>query len=606
MSTYLEKQPITSLESTQKILLLEQTINFLQKKIRAATHWYKRMTGMVSQHSAWKSDLLLERTLHDERYQDMAEMRQLLFDDWKTLTDEMALSMTPFYQFGEQGVNDSYQESLVELAENFATSQQQKGAPDKRALTELKTSVRLIDWIQSPQTSLGKHLIWISPRGSKAEGYPGEDQKNPVMINVYEKRDEGTFLKQSKSWASNQQLHELQQQLALLGQVLPQKEELAHQFAVTHPNHQIIDSLVELPPTVPYNQIEHYIYTTEQTWAVKRSDFPTFDHQEFNFFREEIYTHLEQAIINALFKAQQLQSQDLLTTKDYKKTLRHLDELIYFAQAAILKWIENQEKQLESIQVLHNFALATTLSQQKAQGISLSMEQVVQFAELSRFFTISGRFLGLLQCGTFTPFTLPITIMKQPFSLGSLGEFQVAVESMSAFSRLQLFNEISNMSYQQVVINGTPWMVPASYLETTDWLENNPQFLGPCNIPLTDDPLAFQMTEPEFNQYLQQLQSSLQQEQIASIEEQLEKIPADDLPEAQQLVNILKRILLKESVGLNDLLNNTLVTTESYFLLEPEDLQKLTAASGPTIIEVLRQIAHKLLEEQPLLKLELV
>lgn len=601
---------------------------FILDFLDQATQQYKKLTyvvrkfrGLESRVSVWNSKALLERFSQSE-YESVDAIRSALWMDWQTLLHETFFWKTPTYELFSTGVDQSYQEELPEIGQNFIDNQQRKGADPTRAEIENNNMRRLNHWMNDPDATASV-LVWISPRGKKSEGYPGLDAKNPVMVNYYLRNSSGEVsYQQFKVWSDNTELQALQQQLMVNfdGQLL--HNNLSNQIQLAA-ELQIIDQLIKLPATFSATDIETPLNENEDRWPVERSQFPVINLAEFNQLSQRVFEHYFQAVLSPLTNQDET---------SLKKQLQQLDVLFSSAFQAMLKYGEQflpadnkqqtHKKQIEKLtidQIFNRYQEKSTLQTNVLSGKKLTPAQIGKLKELNTFFMVSNRMFSLAQCGVFSPISLA-------FKVNSFAGLKTELGGLSITNKQELLKQLEQEEFIELDLTDQGatqvWMVPASYLadpgcrvgtgeEKDGFVMENGRVYGPCitpefpfGIPL-DDPLeqlAMPLTQQQYNELLHTLQLETQESQFDEIEQHLQENLDDQAPDSYliwQTFHQIKDKILKPTLSIQELLNSDFVSQKAKLWLDEDEYGLLTSLTNAReILAALEKIWFKMFQEE--------
>lgn len=493
--------------------------------------------------------------------------------DLRSFFDEYAAFMPVVrYDYGINGMMNGYSQSMTEIAANHLDDLIEKGMPLERASAELAVAQAVESWMRTPNLPVGERYLAISPRGSKAEGYPGLNQKNYIFINIFEKTETGFALQQYRSYEPNADLPALQKKLRQTtnGRFTP-----ALAAEPIRQDLQVISNLMHISTSASLAEIESILFENKHKWPVKIEKLPQLNAQRY---QQEL-----SAVI--VFCLQQF---DALTTADHetKSMIDQYDLLITTVKEYFIKWVEdhasNYHKELPADYSLKFEEIKSVweikAAQEEGQKISGEEKKLLKHFKTVTALNPSLPLRGLTSwahCITGTPFSATTKLMNlrlnqlSATNILSLNQQSLTeVLSMNEKEKKELQNQLLTLIRIQVGPEG--WYVPADYLAEPGcyWDEATKQAFGPCHIPLNQDPLV--MTEAEYAAVM-----------AALFAEDLENDPSLSLEEkvfGKQLLKKLQAKLFKASIGLDTLINN--------------DLLDISASLGPT----LNQLKHELYE----------
>lgn len=298
--------------------------------------------------------LLTKHNLAETRPQILNELRP----DLKSFLDEYAALLPVVkYEYGPQGMKNGYSQSMVQIAQHHLQEQELKGLPIDRAVMEVSVAETIEQWMHTPDLPLGSKIISVSPRGSKEEGYPGQNQKNYIFINVFEKTETGFLFQQYRSYDSLDETFQFQEALhKKLGGTRKYATQLPQQRKDLH----AIASLVTLEPTVPLSAIEPFIYAHKDSWPVDiDTELPKLDWAAYSDISAQTVEFCLQQFI------------ELTDDPNFSgKACEHYTLLINTVKESLIKWVETHALNYESKQKDHQMDFDQILAVWKAKCAS--------------------------------------------------------------------------------------------------------------------------------------------------------------------------------------------------------------------------------------------
>ncbi len=453
---------------------------------------------MHKEHTLWNSDHYFDADSASDA-EHLAAVEARLTQDLTSFFDEYSfLRAAVLYEYGPTGMRGGYTQTLSEVTTRFLEHLQQQGRPVTRAAVEVTASLAIEHWMkQHPHTQKPERIITISPRGTEAELYPGLDEKNYIFINVFEKNNTSFFLRQYRSYDTNSQLPDLQKRLVAVAPQTGYIEQLSEDTHL-HPDHQTITRVVHIPHSVPLADIEAAVYSHKKAWPVDID-------RELPHVPSRLRVHeLERttAYCRTVFRELVL-NQDLeLLEKSAAFT-----ELVQLVRAALLKWTEDHASNYhqtteEMLQYHLDLDLITQswrikLKERKGAQLEVTEQAVLtqfnQVTQLSSLLPLQEA-ASWAHCIVGTPQSLLLqSVMNSSgiFTPTSALDLRSFISHMSAQERTKLAESIQ--SYVRITVAGEVWYVPSSYLAEPGCFydEKSGMVMGPCNIPLKDDPLAY-------------------------------------------------------------------------------------------------------------------
>lgn len=266
-------------------------------------------------------------------------LRELSVDLQSFFDEHAALMSVVKYDYGPNGIQNGYSQSMAEIAQHHLEFQQLNDLPLERASLELAVAQTVEAWMADEQVEVGARLASISPRGTKPEGYPGLDLRNYALVNVFEKTKDGFVLQQYRSYDPNQYFPQLQDKLleSCSGKLLLAAQPHTRQDLTT------INSLVEVPPTFDLSQIEHLVYAHKKKWKVNiDTQLPKLDLAQY------------QALTNQTVQFCLKEFEQLLEkSADTETTIKHFDLLILTVKESVTKWTETHAQNYEQTEDTH-------------------------------------------------------------------------------------------------------------------------------------------------------------------------------------------------------------------------------------------------------------
>lgn len=286
---------------------------------------------------------------------------QSFFDEYAALLPRVK------YEYGTSGMKNGYTQSMVQVAQHHLEEQELKNLPTERAMMEVSVAQAVESWMSTPDLPPGSKIVCISPRGSKQEGYPGQNKMNYIFVNVFEKKHDGFVLHQYRSYDTLDQSVQLQS-------LLVNEETGSLQYAAPLPQPRkdlhVIASLVKCSPEIALSDIESYIYAHKQSWAVDvESELPQLDWNNYAAVSR-------QAVELCLQQFTELTNDSAVSTQ----TEEHFTLLVTTIKESLIKWVETHALNYESKGARHQLEFDQVLSVWKARcsqvdGKKLDSEQ---------------------------------------------------------------------------------------------------------------------------------------------------------------------------------------------------------------------------------------
>lgn len=452
-----------------------------------------QVRGRESRNTAFNSRMVLEQLYFNSFERNPQALRTMLQSDFETFLDEAVAWKTPWYQYDPLGVARSYiHTSMEHVGERFVTEQAKKGRTTSRAEVELDAMAELVAWMEDPETPEGSLLIWMSPRGTKGEGYLGLESDKPVKINLYLKQEEGALFRQYTTWHPNNVLPQLQEALQEAGgkaafatQTKPILEDHATiaRFLTFGPEHWLAQELMadaeinahnnqaapdifeadffeadifdaETASTAPtpratqtrhaeqkgISDFETWLYASEESWAQDRSDTLVGPNNElWQLFLEvrqpfvELYLEMAERMISYVMP--DCSSLDELRSHpDYTRLIRSLDNVFSLCFGSVITVLSEAGDSLE-------------FSADKASGLSSGA--------IPNETLLSDRVKQLLRQAQDSSYALLKQLHREQLSVKDKASLLLSSDTLQAVS------QISSLAQCGIV---APFTAPASML----------------------------------------------------------------------------------------------------------------------------------------------
>jgi hypothetical protein len=428
-----------------------------------------------------------------------AESQQLVTNqltaDLTSFFDEYAfLRASVVYEYDQHGMRNGYTEKVSEIAHNFVERLEQDGKPTERAKLEESVARYVEAWMGSDRVQVGERLMFISPRGSQQELYPGLDERNYVFVNIYEKTETGFLFRQYRSYDPNKQLPVVLKEVA--AQTGGGLQRITTDTEV-HPDHQTIATAVHIPTGQALERIEQIIYKNKARW---RSDI---DRDLPNLPEVAAQLQLATVLSFCLSEFTQLAHEP----GEHSEKVVAFDLLINTVKKTLLKWVENHalnydpDKQKDFQIDLEEIRTAWQLEVKKSNGEKLEKEEQAALKKFVASVNLSSTLplksaASWAHCITGTPTsllkfrpTIPRTAVMDIRGGGAAFALLSGEEKSEMLSNLQ--------GYVQVTVNGENWYVPPEYLTGKGCYFDADYgvVMGPCGLPLSEDPFALQAAD---------------------------------------------------------------------------------------------------------------
>lgn len=578
----------------------------ITRPIHRAEYSLRKIRGLESRHSVWNAKQVMADFIDVQKYvaetgapREMVReiTESLLARNWETFLDEVVGWKTPEYDYTHFGLPHGYMRSMNGMGYKFVEALHQKGGNTLRAEVEGNNMQRLTHWM-SQSHPLGTQLFWLSVRGSKADGYPGEGLENPNMINIYtqgevtEENPTGVTYQQYKSWLAPDDIP------AFHSEVLKSGYLLGGQFHTTTDlpgDLAIIDQLIELPPDHGMDW-EALIYQDEAKWETKREDYPIFGLEAFETFRNQVFTEYFNHIFSHLYSAWfefQHQGDQYWNSREYRHALKALDTYFLSCAESVFKWTDDFDQRsvkTERQDYIAKFKKKLKISTKEPlteetnlqllserldlqtrvlRGDALTAAERQRLNKLGQLYRVSNRALSLGQCGALSPFSLAMKAGR--------------LESMPLPTRKERLAYLG--TYVRLDLPGAKevYMVPPSYLEAPGCRvvtegPNKGEVEGPCGL-LLSNPEDDAMTEAEWLTEKHKVAQSIQESELADIVLSEAATPE----EAQRFESLVDRLTTR-------LFNNSL----DYLISGIPELSYEAYQLPPEMFRLLRESNHRL------------
>lgn len=504
-----------------------------------------------------------------------AESQQLVTNqltaDLTSFFDEYAfLRASVVYKYNQHGMQNGYSEKVSEIAHNFVAKLEEQGRPAERAKLEESVAGYVEAWMGSERVQVGERLMFISPRGSQEELYPGLDERNYVFVNIYEKTESGFLFRQYRSYDPNKKLPDV---LATVAASSSGQLQRITPAAVTHPDHETIVTAAHIPASQALENLERIIYTNKAKW---RSDI---DRDLPNLPELQAQQEQQKMLSFCLSEFSELANTDL----PHEQKVAAFDLLITTAKKALLKWVENHalnydpEKQ-QTFEINYDeLKIAWQIGVKKAKGEKLEKEEQNVLKKATALLTLNPTLplksaASWAHCITGTPFSL-IKLQPNLLQLSSM-DLRAGGAGFALLSFEEKTEMLSDLQgYIPVDVNGERWFVPAEYLTGKGcyYDEDLGVVMGPCGLPLSEDPYA--LRESDYFALLSQLR-------MPEYSAELEKLSFTERIRVTTLYHSLQEQLFVHTASLERILFHDIFVQNSAL---PEELRVLRQEIGPTV-----------------------
>lgn len=513
-----------------------------------------------------------QHTIHNQLRADISSF----FDEYAFLRSKVS------YDYGLNGIQNGYSESMSTIAENFLEKMRTEERPIERAELELDVSHYVEAWMRSPKVQVGEKIMMISPRGSQAELYPGLDERNYVFVNVYEKTEAGFTFQQYRNYDANAYLPQLQKTLAQsLGGSL-------QKITNRHPDydtHATIATAVYLPSEVSMEQVEAVVYKNKAKWKTNIDrDLPQLPAASMQEKLKEVTAFCLAEFTTLAGSEYSLQEKNLA-----------FNLLVRLVKNTLLKWVENNAtnydpaKQKDFVFDLQTIKSAWHLEFKQQLGEKLDTEE----KKLVKFFKTSIELSNTLplksmaqwaHCVTGTPLSLlrmkALTSNKlfMDISGSSYGSTEISIQQKQEMKK-QL------EGYIRLTIHGETWFVPPDYLTEKGCYfdEKTGLVMGPCDLPLEEDPYA--LTLEEYTSIMEELNQLRNDPDLNAL----------SLSEQERVIQLYYHLRLKlfvSSASFQQILQQDILVTKTDLDEELHDLHDSLRVAIDPFIGLLRYLVQ--------------
>lgn len=525
-----------------------------------------------------------------------------------------------------------YSTELITMTTAFTDILAKDGKYVSRGELETQVLTMVKSWAWQSAEEPGSYLLWTSPPDTEENGYPGIDslsnwrrqESNHSFIYVIwaEKLTESVVrihTRQLRGWPNIDQLITFQKS------VLSEKNsflatplgEAWRQPSSKRVTLDLIENLLCVhAPTTPLETTLHAIksklYTSQKKWLVSPETLPNVDTDRFWEQQEALFaSHYLESITPLLAQLPTGLSADdpYWASDEFDQILQQLDTAFTYYDLGlkdivietntndqyrafhpnpflnqVLGWgrsffklFGSKESLLEKIKRLYHLDVALRI-----QDMPLSKADAFWYLRnVSGLAMFSNALLSASQCGILTPFTLPFSAAKYAAEastggMGGANPFQL----LSPEIRLELTNTLTQTEFAEVTIAGQIWTIPTDYLEETAWLEQTKTpVLGPCDIPLEADSLAFAMSLRTFESWRQLMIPLLAG--TPALQKLVELLPNTKPEKILDIFDVLVTKVLKP-VSLANFVSGTYdFTDELNNWVDEQYVQPLTTSSNP-------------------------
>lgn len=567
----------------------------------------RKKKTVKSEHSVFRADFYCQRASREGTANVMAVMQE---DARHHALETLLIELDTYYQYQvrpEGLIGGMYTEDLIFMAHRFVDILAEEGKKLSRADLEQQVMTFESQWALQSCDKKGSYMLITSPPGSEKDGYHGIDSETNwsaqeshhtfFYLQWAERTEDGNVVihtRQIRAWPNIEQLIQIQTQLNN-----GQKPEVDFE----NPTLNLIENLIffdrpDLTPNEMVAEVQKIVYQTQESWTVNPAQLPKVDKDAFWKIQQQLmqlttdgipadfYLTTVQPLLEQI--PQGLEPDDpYWQSADYQKIIKQMDKAFTYYTLTLDKWVVDHNQNLdfkpkkqnlldtlkslplkiltkrkhkktdtqmtlvEKIRRLYEIDVRQTVFKEKIS----KDDQEWYFGNVGNLISLVARLFSLAQCGGLAPFTAPFSIMK---ASGSIGNFRLNVTLLSPKERMKFFQEIKSQNYVEINLS-KKWMVPAEYLKprkdgTPGCIVKNGVDLGPCDIPLANDPMALTMNQTMFNQYLNSVGRM----------PNLETEPINQPIEAGEKITVFDRIKDRRPFGLAELFTSPDVTSVGF------------------------------------------
>lgn len=451
-----------------------------------------------------------------------------------------------------------YQNELIGMTQAFTEILAKDGKNISRSNLETQVLTLVKNWAWQAASQPGRYILWTSPPDTKANGMAGIDSNKDwhrqeshhsfIYVIWAEQVTTDTVrlhTRQLRGWPNINQL------ISFQSSVLAEKEQFkAHTLADSwqQPSKNratldLIENIIEInAPTSPLEDtltaVKTKLYATQKKWVTQPDKLPVVDQTSFWQQQEELFASHYLATVEPLLAKLSTgltETDPYWSSSEYQQLLDELDTAFTYYDLG-LKDILIETNTNPNYRAFHpnpilNLGLGWGRRLLKMFGSNLGVVDKVKklyhldvalrihdvpmsradafwyLRNVSGLLSFGNAVLSASQCGILTPFSLPFSMAKYAgqASAGSLGLVGAnPLELMPLPLRRELSKTLTETQFVEICIAGQVWTVPKEYLEETEWLtQTTLPVMGPCDIPLEDDSLAFALSLSAFERWRQ-------------------------------------------------------------------------------------------------------
>lgn len=524
----------------------------------------------------WSSQRYFDAYALAQNPQEQAGVYNQLDPDLESVFDEHSFArLSVCYEYGRNGIRNGYSQSMADIAVNFLESLKAQGRPIERAELEVVVAQYAQAWIDSSQVQVGEKLVFISPRGSEAELYPGLKEENHVFVNILEKTESGVLFYEFRNYDTHAELPKLQQRLLEKSGGFNQVITDRHADYHTQP---IITNFLHLPPHCSLSQIVQEVHFNKGKWKVN------IDTQLPKLSETEVKNTGLKVRKFCIAKFKELVVEDIPHTEKVKA----FDDLIKLVRKEVNKWVENNATNYDTNKQkpyeLHLYTqdsdvLASEhanpsvesiwqIKRKKARGTALEKAEKKALSEFSTMTMLNPalpfkRIASLAHCIVVTPTSLMKLQSMSSLNPSLLSSMDIENNWLATISLEERKNYIAALErYVRIELNGEVWYVPPDYLEGKGCYVDPATGLvmGPCGLPLSHPLETNAKPEKEYFELLHYLKTE------ATSERALESLSIEQQEKVITLYSNLLKYLFVSSASFEKIFHQDILKREDEIL----------------------------------------
>ncbi len=559
------------------------------EQLSVAAHSAKERLLPRKEFTIWTSQRYFDAWALSQSSDEQAAIYKELDPDLESLFDEHAFNkLAVRYEYGPNGIRNGYSQSMIEIAQNFLEHLRIHGLSTERAELEVAVAEAATAWMNDLSVQVGEKIVFMSPRGSEAELYPGLQEENHVFVNILEKTATGFIFYEFRNYDTHQALPLLQQRIVQKSGGSSQKISTLHPEYYTQ---HIITNFVQVPATFSVSDITNEIYFNKLKWKIN------IDTQIPNLNEAAVQAHSAQVRDFCVRKFKELTTESLTQSEK----VAAFDLLIVLVRKELNKWVENNAtnydatKQIEYALHLDVVENIWQIQRKKQAGADLEHQEK---AALRNFLDMTQlnpalpfqRMTSLAHCIVGTPTSL-LKIQAMPnltSSVVSLNGFEANIFSqLSLKERQEYITELKR--YARISLQGEVWYVPPEYLAGKGCYVDPATGLvmGPCGLALSDPRETNAKREEDYFALLGQLQST------SELDSKLDSLSASQKELVLALYFSLVKWIFVASASFEKIFHCDILRPESEIKAEFKDVYRALREAFNPLPQLVLYLAEK-------------